>query len=227
MSRIIPRIAPFVFFVALLAMIGIASAADAPNGSVPIDVTQIFSITSGGKKYTCALVGSKYVAGSRLNGSTLFLPLSAKVKALKRKIKQASGAAKERLMKKLPKLLAQRKAGDKACVGGPNQPTPTPGGGATKTPTPVASGNFDSQGNVTAAGKAAFGIPSNLAANSNTGSSFYNSLCKGCHISEERNKSFSQYRTSTSGSPMFFTTSALPDSTLAHITAYLNRFRTS
>jgi hypothetical protein len=105
----------------------------------------------------------------------------------------------------------------------PKGSTGTPDSGSHPTPTPAPSaGNFDSAGNVTAAGKSLFGIPSNLSANKNTGKSLYDATCHGCHTSEKTNRTFSFIKTATSGSPMFL---RLSDSEVANLTAYLNRFR--
>lgn len=109
-----------------------------------------------------------------------------------------------------------------------NAATPTPGGllptptSTTPPSTPTAtSGNFDGNGNVTAAGKSLFGIPSSLSANISSGQSVWSKNCQGCH-SEKTNRTFSTYKSMIAASPMFIT---LPDSEVAHLTAYLNRFR--
>ncbi len=113
-----------------------------------------------------------------------------------------------------------KKAGTPVCKklsAGSGTPTPTP----TSTP---SLGNFDLNGNVTSAGKAAFGIPSSLSGNIGQGRSLYGSYCTGCHV-ERTGKSFSYLRTSIAQSPMLFTSTEITDGMLAHITAFLNRYR--
>ena len=132
---------------------------------------------------------------------------------------------------KKPKKSAWSKLAKLTFAGGSATPTPTPGGSGTnptpvptRTPTPT-TGNFDGSGNVTAAGKALFGIPSNLSANVSAGRSAWQFGCQGCHGSEKLNKTFSSYRALLKASPMFIFENDVPDSELANLTAYLNRFR--
>jgi hypothetical protein len=102
-------------------------------------------------------------------------------------------------------------------------PTPTHAGtNPTPTPTPtVRPGNFDGAGNVTAQGKAAFGIPSNLSANKNAGQTKWFATCRQCHSVEKTNRNFGTIKSVLPISPMFIN---LPDSDVANLTAYLNRF---
>jgi hypothetical protein len=100
-------------------------------------------------------------------------------------------------------------------------PTPTHSG-TNPTPTPtVRPGNFDNAGNVTAQGKSAFGIPSNLSANRNTGQSKWFASCRQCHSVEKTNRNFGTIKSALPISPMFIN---LPDSDVANLTAFLNRF---
>jgi hypothetical protein len=110
---------------------------------------------------------------------------------------------------------------DKGSTGGDDgtaRPTPT----RPPTPRPTSpSGNFDSNGNVTSVGKQLFGIPSSLSGNISRGNSVFQANCAGCH--EQRvNRTYSSYRAAISRSPMNI---SLTDTDLAHLTAYLNRFR--
>lgn len=136
-----------------------------------------------------------------------FASFASKIKKIK-----TSGIGK----KKLPLFRALKSAGSPACQSIPS---------ATPTPTPApAPGNFDSNGNVSAQGKALFGIPSELSGNISEGRTFYLLQCNGCH-GDKLNKTFSQLRSAISASPMFFDTSQVPDPDLADVTAYVNRFR--
>jgi len=101
--------------------------------------------------------------------------------------------------------------------------TPTATPTASPTPTPQ-TGNFDSQGNVTPAGKALFGIPSSLSANITAGKSVQTAKCSGCHA-ERTSRTFSDIRTNIKRSPMLFDEAQIPDPMLANLVAYLNRFR--
>lgn len=151
----------------------------------------------------------------------LFKSVGQTLAELKRRKAAASKIALYKEMKRIGKSECRKT----------REPTETPPpGGASPTPTPratatpAATGNFDNGGNVTSAGKAAFGIPSNLSASISTGKTIHDINCKGCHA-EKTNRSFNQLRISISASPMFFTQQDIPDSALANLTAYLNRFR--
>ncbi len=161
--------------------------------------------------YNCGYIASRWLSGS-LTG-TAFYTNKSKVQDLTKKVRASSGSKREKLQKKLDLLKLKTSRGDKACKDGP-----------ASTPTP--SGNFDSSGNVTAQGKSVFGIPASLSANVSQGKTANNLMCAGCH-GERLNYSFTQLRSVTSASPMFFTSNDLSDATLANITAYLNRYRTN
>ena len=105
--------------------------------------------------------------------------------------------------------------GKKACKSASATPTPTPN---------PQTGNFDNNGNVTAAGKAIFGIPSNLSANISAGRTVQQVKCTGCHV-ERTNYTFPVVREKIKQSPMLFDEEQVPDQQLANLVAYLNRFR--
>lgn len=180
---------------------------------------QTFVITNSAGKFTCGRSGTKWVPG-KISKSN-FLPYATQIKTLKKQAKAASGKKKTKLLAKIASLSAANKKGKGMCAGGPpvgGGPTPTP------TPGPSSSGNFDSAGNVTAAGKALFGIPSSLNGNIGAGRTLWQAQCAGCH-GDKLGRTFSQYRGLISQAPMFFSSSEIPDGSLANLTAYLNRFR--
>lgn len=197
-----------------------------------IIVDEIFQTQASGKIVTCGgPIGGKYLSGKTkvVEGVTLFFKRSNEVKEKKKKCKNTSSSVKRRKCEaQLAKLSKTVKSQNKTCsygpAGSPPASTPTPGGGGTQpqpTATPRSLGNFDSNGNVTAAGKVAFGIPSNLSANLNTGKNVFNTNCTGCHT-EKTGRSFSFYKSAITVSPMFIT--HLSDQDIANLTAYLRRF---
>ncbi len=215
---------------------------------------ETFKTTSNGKTVICGLVDGDWVPGSVKRKSGKFVPLKDRLRSLKRRARKASASRRQAQRKKIKRLRSQLRQGLKVCRAGPTDseetpesesPSPTKAPTATATPTGSdtdipdsvsgddqgsnggQTGNFDDQGNVTTAGKAAFGIPSSLAANLTRGRQAYDSTCKSCHLQTGelgQGQSFSTLRQSLAGVPMFFTTTTLPDQTLADITAYLNRF---
>lgn len=132
-----------------------------------------------------------------------FNPYSRRLRTLRR-----SGNTRS---KKFKTVRALNKAGRSACRGNQNTPTPTPS-------TDIFSGD-----EVTAYGKQVLEIPSNLSANVASGRIIFSSTCT-CH-DEKRNETFTYLRSATSRPVMDFSEETLPDQDLAHITAYLNRFR--
>ena len=145
-----------------------------------------------------------------------------------------SQRATQKLIKRLTKDLEQQspycKLGPPAGSGS-GLPSPTPYAtlppfitpSPTLGPTP-SSGFFDQEGNVTDYGRSYLMIPSALPANIGIGKGLYNSKCTGCHI-ERTNRLFPDLGSQTAKEPMFYSVDSLPDTELAHITAYLNRFR--
>lgn len=200
-----------------LAISSVQAAGAVPTGAVQVGSDDVFVTKTSGGTFTCASIGSKWLPGTLdRQDSSYFLSFQAQVRTLKAKVRKAIGRKKSSLQKKLTSLQGRAKKGNAACKNGPSGP-------GSPTPTPV-SGNFDASGNLTAQGKATFGVPSNLSGNITSGKNVHTTKCQGCH-GDKPNKSFSQYRSLTSASPMFFSTADLPDSELANITAYLNRFR--
>ncbi|MCO6431881.1 MAG: cytochrome c [Deltaproteobacteria bacterium] len=220
--------------IVLIAFFAVSSAslpaqADKRLSKAYETVQDLWQLTYGGRKIVCGgPISGKYYSGTgqSLSNGALFTPGYTKVKDLKSKFKKATGSKRTSLKKKLDKLNKKVKSDDKICAEGPDSEppvvAPTPTQAPTATPTP-GSGNFDSNGNVTSAGKAAFGIPSSLNANRESGRSIYNASCKGCHVTEEQGKSFSFYKIAIQSSPMFIFDKS--DGDVAHLTAYLNRFK--
>ena len=190
-------------------MLAIALAASHPRGALELTDAELFVTNSGGSSVTCGYVRGRWVAGRFFTESRLFLAHSAKVTNLKRSLSGASSSKRSKIQSEINRYSKLASQGRKVCAAGP-------GGGA--------GGNFDSAGNVTAAGKIAFGIPANLSADITTGKAVYNSYCVGCHV-EKTGKSFSFLRTAIAQSPMLYDEAQIPDAKLAQITAYLNRFR--
>lgn len=117
-------------------------------------------------------------------------------------------------------------------------PEPTPPVGATPTPTrdpmptrtplptptPTPMRYFDAAGSLTEYGKQQLGVPSQFEATIDIGEISYTYRCTQCH-GEYGGRTFSNYRTAISAPPMYFIPPVLGDNELAHLTAYLNRFR--
>lgn len=144
--------------------------------------------------------------------------------ALSESIKKAKKSGDKSKLKKLTALQKQAKP---LCIALPS-PTPTPPiPTATPTPEPTPPSvyiNFDIDGNVTDAGRALFQIPVGLPANVSLGRFVLQRYCTGCHI-ERVNRTFPDIRESIRRAPMLYDEQQIPDSELAHLIAYLNRFR--
>lgn len=144
-------------------------------------------------------------------------------------IKKLKSSRKKKDKSKVSSLQSLLNSSKKECGKIPGS-TPTPIPNATQipvTPTPTqvpVVNNFDAQGNVTEKGKAAFQIPSNLSANISLGKIIYNRYCTGCHL-EKTGISFPYARAIIKTSPMLYDESQIPNSELAQLIAYLNRFR--
>ena len=150
-------------------------------------------------------LGKSAGATKNVSSGILFTPLSVSIAKLK-----ARHASKT----KINSLVLKNKAGGKACTALQAMATPTP--------TASGSGNFDNQGNVTDRGRSAFGIPNGVEGNITSGRIIVSSYCT-CHA-ERIGRSFPRLRTSLAQAPMYFDASQMPDSMVANITAYLNRF---
>lgn len=200
-------------------LIMLVLAASAPQGAVMLEDSSMFETVSGSTAITCGYVSGRWVSGRFYSQTSLFLPHSAQIRNLKRKLNSASGASRSKIQTNLTRISALASKGRKVCAAGPGGSSPTP------APTPPASfGNFDSAGNVTAAGKVIFGIPANLSANITTGKNTNNLYCVGCHT-EKTGLLFANYREKIAEAPMLYDEIQVPDVALANITAYLNRFR--
>lgn len=202
---------------ALLVIPAVAVAATPKP--VKLDGTSLFQTSNAGVTYTCGLINQAWLAG-KLDKKGLFLSFNASAKIATANAKKSSGSKKTKYLNAAKKAKAQAKLGNPVCGTGNS-----PGSGPTPAPTvPAGSGNFDLSGNVTETGRALFKIPSGLVANISSGRLVFNQKCSGCH-GEHQNKSFTTLRSDTAQFPMGFTAQDLPDSELAHITAFLNRFR--
>jgi hypothetical protein len=217
-----------IFVGSLTCALGLSSQAFAQSS-----VSNIFQVRLRATSYSCAMVAGKLKSGRIEKGTGRFIPYSEDIKALKAKIKLAKPAKKPALKKKLALLVAKAASGDRVCKtssGKGPTPTPTPGttpkptAGPTPKPTATpATGNFDSKGNVTAAGKAKFGIPSNLSANVGAGQTVNSAHCMGCHT-ERANRTYGYMRPLLGSNIM--PTVKISDGDLANLTAYINRAQT-
>ncbi|MCB0360693.1 MAG: hypothetical protein KDD44_13690, partial [Bdellovibrionales bacterium] len=155
----------------LLSVVLITGVVLASNGSVFVDENDIFKTTASGTKYNCAHINGKYVPVLLdKQASNLVLPLSEKLKEIKNKLRSASSTKKIKIQKSLRNLAKKNKKGLVACKNGPNNNS-KPSNSPTPTPRPIPNQTlcFDSNGDVSAAGKARFGVPSNMTANLNRG----------------------------------------------------------
>ncbi len=157
------------------------------------------------------------------NGQFLFKSLQSKVRTLRKKKRE--NPTDVRFKKRLRNTRKLYKTGKVVCQMSspsptPSLPTPTP----TPTPVNTVTSYFTANGDVTEAGKREFGIPSHLEANMLTGMDLWQSYCFGCH--EERQRpTFDMLRSVISKEPMYYDEELLPDDELAHIMAWVSRFR--
>jgi hypothetical protein len=209
-----------------------SSAWALPPGTVKLTSTKLFQVSTEDGKFVCGKISNKWVPGAYVNKKAkLFQPLSAKIKQIQKQMAKADPSQHESMQLQLNTVQSKLTLGKPHCKKG----KPTSGGGSggggstpTPTPTPPSSGTncFDSSGSATSAGKAKFGIPSSLGANITSGRYAVQSMCSGCHA-DELGRTFSNLRSAIAADPMFYTNQDVPDSVLANITAYLNRFRSS
>lgn len=199
------------FFVLLSCCIVFSAArAESPRvEELKVRPDQVYSVWNDGDIFYCTVLGSKPRAGE-LKGVTgdVFIPYVIQLKKIKRSIKR-KGRATRKLRRQLKDLKQIRKQGDKSCLHG---------GSDSNEPF------FDVQGNMSSRGRQLLGIPANLESNIFIGKNVFEYHCTGCHNAQV-NRTFPMYRSRTSDAPMFFTEELLPDEDLAHLTAYLNRFR--
>jgi len=204
-------------FILLSAVMMLGAEAEAAPSAKVVDSSELLSTRISYKLGTATKNKIIYCLGRMpgdakgISDGVLFTPIATTIAKLKSR--NINGAPFKRQQ-------AIKKAGVSACArlsDGGSAP-------ATPTPTPVgSSGNFDSNGNVTAKGKTTFGIPSSLSGNISAGKTLTANYC-GCH-GERTGRSFSYLRAAIAQPPMYFNSSQITDATLANITAYLNRFR--
>lgn len=181
---------------------------------IALDPFDRFSITVGGKAVECGFIDSEWIAGKALSGDK-FRTLEDLIRGKRKKLKKSPSDKRKKIQKGIRKTKQLLNLAKPVCAIGPGtiQPTPTP-----------SQPNFDSNGNVTEAGKTLFEIPSNLSGNISRGLELVDGNCRGCH--EERiGRTFTNIRSNISKPPMFFDEVRMPDQDLADIVAYLNRFR--
>jgi hypothetical protein len=177
--------------------------------------TETFQTTSNGKTITCGASGSSWIPGS-LSGSKFTSLVTQRTKK-RTALKKATGAKLAQLKKAIKTLTTRIKTEGPVCALGP------PDDGDDEVP---ADGDyFDSSGNLTADGKLAFGVPSELSGNVTSGRVLHdNNSCKSCHT-EKTNSSYSLVLESLEEPSMTYLADSLSTADLANLVAYLNRFR--
>ncbi len=205
----------------LVALVHACPASALPVGAILLPASQMFQTSQNGHTYTCGMVNSKWNGGILVSGR--FMPFSQLITNTKVKLRTATGKKKLKLKAKLASYKNSHSTVGSICRaaasgggGGGSTPTHTP------TPPPSSGSNFDSSGNVTAAGKALFTIPSSLSANKSRGQTVWSSTCRACHSSEYQNKRYVDLVNVLPAAPMFV---HISNNQLADLVAYLNRFR--
>lgn len=162
-----------------------------------VSPSQIFRASSRKGKFTCGYIQYKWLPGKLKTDGQTFIPISSDITSQNNKLKKAASSKKSAIQAKIDKLKLQSKSGAAACK--------MAGTGPLRTPTPIP-GNFDSEGNVTAAGKANFGIPENLSGNTETGRQLSDvHTCTGCH-EERTDRSYSNLVSAVPFEPMYIRT---------------------
>lgn len=179
----------------------------APPGAIALPDNSIVQKSSAGKLYVCGNV-PPWAVGRMTSG--YFQPTTAEIASLKKKLKATSDSNKKNAIKaKIKSRKAYLNAGSPICSSNDS-----------------SEGNFDEMGNVTAAGKIAFGIPSNINANVNSGIAAWNGTCKGCHggfPSSLPIKTYTYISQRITQSPMFFSVPAeVSFENIASIVAFAN-----
>jgi hypothetical protein len=189
-----------------------------------------YTVVLGDTSYTCGYINGAWQTGSINKRSKKFETTKVIIANLRKKLKKSRPAGVVKIKASIRKLKSDAKIYRAECEKGDSSaPSPTPTNKITPTPNPTLTQSvpekfFDGNGNLTNFGKESLGVPLNLPANSVTGGEIYKVSCQGCH-GEKSNRTFQVLRTQTAIAPMFFNSTTLPDATLAHITAFLNRFR--
>lgn len=198
---------------ALMLSCVINTQAAAPANSVKLASKSLFTVRASSASILCGNL-PPWSPGRMV--SDRFYPTRVEIKALKAKISKSSGSARRALEAKVRQLNSYLSKGKAPCAKGPPR--------AVSTPTP--SGPFDALGNVTAAGKVAFGIPSNLSASVNSGIGAWNSTCNGCHHMQPSGlgiRSFPEIKARIQLSPMLFSIPGeLTEQQIADIVAFAN-----
>jgi hypothetical protein len=190
-----------------------------PTGARLLSASDMFQTNHSGKTYTCGRINSAWHGGQLVSGR--FISFAQLIKNTKSAVKRAKGSKRTKLQSKLTSYKSSHSTVGAICrAAADNSNIPPPV--STPRPTPTPNLYFDSAGNVTAAGKSAFAIPSSLSANKDSGLSVWNNECRVCHESEHRNKRYSELVNLITEDPMYV---SIPNSQLANLVAYLNRFR--
>lgn len=185
------------------------------NNLIEVDPADIENIEVGKRNFACARINNKIIIG-KLVESSFIKNFKASIKKARKQVRKAPEDKLAKRARRLAKLKGINRKGKKACRQALN------GGGDDEDS--GNENNFDSNGDVTANGKALFQIPSNLSANVSRGQIIFQEYCTGCHM-EQRNLTFPYYRNAIAGPPMSYNENDLPDQELADLVAWLNRFR--
>jgi hypothetical protein len=180
----------------------------APRGVVALPAESVFQTKVSGKSVTCGNV-PPWAPGRLMRGN--FYPSSAEIRNLNQQLKRtASSTKRTAIQRKLAIRKAYRKLAQGTCKNGP----------------PTSGARFDAQGNVTLAGKVAFGIPLSMNANVNLGIGVWNTTCRGCHQTFPSALSIRSYPGILARiqlSPMLFQIpSEVTEEQIAHVTAFAN-----
>jgi hypothetical protein len=196
-----------IFVLGCVLAIPVVAQAAPPKGAVKLAAGRLFQTSDANGTYSCGNL-PPWAPGRMVK--SYFLPTKAEIKNTKVAIKAATSKKKKASLKAtLSHLLGYLSFGNSACQTGPPPP-----------------GNFDALGNVTSTGKAAFGIPSWINANVNSGISAWNHPCFECHQVYPNTltiKTFSGIRDRIQQSPMnFLVPGEVSDQTIADIVAFAN-----
>lgn len=187
------------------------------NRLISVDPNDVLTISIGKRSYACTIINRRPVFGKAVS-ETLIRPFSTKLKKVRKRFRRSPD--NNRLENRFKRLRKKNRKGKRTCKRAHN------GGGGSNPPSDGdGDRNFDTNGNVTSAGRILFQIPNSVpSANVDRGLDVYQNNCAGCHM-EARNLTFPVYRESIKRSPMLYFEDDIPDQELSDLTAYLNRFR--
>jgi len=189
------------------------SFAAPPNGAVYLDSSQMFQTSSNGRTYICGNL-PPWAPGRVVQGYFYGTKKEIKNIDVKLKASRLSSAKRAKLQQTRQTRKAYLSAAKGLCANGSGGGN---GGGES---------NFDSHAMVTATGKAAFQIPSNMQASVNAGLAKWNNTCRGCHVGSAYSlplKNYPAIRTRIQLSPMLFQIpNEITDQDIADITAAVN-----